>query len=78
MLIPIQEYFLIELEFENNGISVYAAHPGWVRTDSTGQTGPLNIKQGAENEVFLLEQQEGINRLYQGKYFDRFKVTSFG
>ena len=78
MLIPIQEYFLIELEFENNGISVYAAHPGWVRTDSTGRTGPLNIKQGAENEVFLLELPEGINRLYQGKYFDRFKVTFFG
>ena len=64
-------------EIENNDISVYSAHPGWVKTDMTGPEAPLTIKEGAENEVFLIELPDGINKEYQGKYFDRFKVTSF-
>ena len=43
----------------------------------TGPEAPLNIKEGAENEVFLIELPDGINKEYQGKYFDRFKVASF-
>ena len=65
-------------EIENNDISVYSAHPGWVKTDMTGPEAPLTIKEGAENEVFLIELPDGINKEYQGKYFDRFRVTSFG
>ena len=65
-------------EIEKNDISVYSAHPGWVKTDMTGPETPLTIKEGAENEVFLIELPDGINKEYQGKYFDRFKVTSFG
>ena len=65
-------------EIEKNDISVYSAHPGWVKTDMTGPEAPLTIKEGAENEVFLIELPDGINKEYQGKYFDRFKVTSFG
>ena len=64
-------------EIEKNDISVYSAHPGWVKTDMTGPEAPLSIKEGAENEVFLIELPDGINKEYQGKYFDRFKVTSF-
>ena len=64
-------------EIEKNDISVYAAHPGWVKTDMTGPEAPLTIREGAENEVFLIELPDGINKDYQGKYFDRFKVTSF-
>ena len=65
-------------EIENNDISVYSAHPGWVKTDMTGPEAPLTIREGAENEVFLIELPDGINKEYQGKYFDRFKVASFG
>ena len=65
-------------EIENNDISVYSAHPGWVKTDMTGPEAPLTIKEGAENEIFLIELPDGINKEYQGKYFDRFRVTSFG
>jgi carbonyl reductase 1/carbonyl reductase 3 len=65
-------------EIIKKDISVYSAHPGWVKTDMTGPEAPLTIKEGAENEVFLIELPDGINEKYQGKYFDRFKVTSFG
>ena len=64
-------------EIENNDISVYAAHPGWVRTDMTGPQATLSIEEGAINEVFLIELPDGINRKYQGKYFDNCEVSSF-
>ena len=64
-------------EIESNDISVYAAHPGWVKTDMTGPEAALSVEQGAINEVFLLELPDGINRNYQGKYFDNCKVDSF-
>ena len=64
-------------EIENNDISVYAAHPGWVKTDMTGPEAPLTVEQGIVNEVFLIELPDGINRKYQGKYFDNCKVSSF-
>lgn len=64
-------------EIKNNDISVYAAHPGWVKTDMAGPKAPLSIKEGAENEVFLIELPDGINEEYQGKYFDKCKVTNF-
>lgn len=64
-------------EIEQNDISVYSIHPGWVRTDMGGSIAPLTNKQGAECEVFLIELPDGINRKYQGKYFDRFTISSF-
>ena len=64
-------------EIEQNDISVYSIHPGWVRTDMGGSIAPLTYKQGAECEVYLIELPDGINRKYQGKYFDRFTVSSF-
>jgi len=65
-------------EIENNDISVYAAHPGWVKTDMGGPSAPLTIEQGTINEIFLLELPDGINKNYQGKYFDNCRVASFG
>ena len=62
---------------KNNDISVYSAHPGWVKTDMAGPKAPLSIKKGAETEVFLIELPDGINPEYQGKYFDKCKVSSF-
>ena len=64
-------------EIEKNDISVYSVHPGWVKTDMGGHMAPLTIREGAENDVFLIELPDGINKEYQGKYFDRFKVASF-
>ena len=43
----------------------------------TGPEAPLTIEQGTVNEVFLLELPDGINKNYQGKYFDNCKVSSF-
>jgi len=64
-------------EIENHDISVYSIHPGWVRTGMGGSCAPLTYKQGAECEVYLIELPDGINREYQGKFFDRFIVSSF-
>ena len=64
-------------EIKKNDISVYSAHPGWVKTDMAGPKAPLSIKEGAETEVFLIELPDGINPEYQGKYFDKCKVSSF-
>ena len=64
-------------EIEINDISVYAAHPGWVKTDMTGPEAPLSVEQGVVNEIFLIELPDGINPKYQGKYFDNCKVSSF-
>ena len=64
-------------EIKNNDISVYSAHPGWVKTDMAGPKAPLTIKEGAETEVYLIELPDGINPEYQGKYFDKCKVSSF-
>ena len=64
-------------EIEINDISVYAAHPGWVKTDMTGPEAPLSVEEGVVNEIFLIELPDGINPKYQGKYFDNCKVSSF-
>ena len=64
-------------EIQENDISVYSIHPGWVNTDMGGRGAPLSYKQGAECEVFLLELPDGINEKYQGKFFDRFNLSSF-
>lgn len=61
----------------DNDISVYAAHPGYVNTDMTDHKGPLTVKEGAKNEVFLIDLPEGIIKEYQGKYFDNCKVGKF-
>ena len=64
-------------EIQDNDISVYACHPGWVRTDMAGPKAPLTIEEGAKMEVFLIELPDGINKEYQGKYFSDCKLSSF-
>ena len=56
-------------EIEDNDISVYAAHPGWVKTDMTGPEAPLSVEEGAVNEVFLLDFPDGINHNNPGLHF---------
>lgn len=46
-----QQIFDNETPFRN--ISVNCVHPGYVKTDLTGNTGPLTTKEGAEAPLYL-------------------------
>jgi len=58
-------------------IGVYSVHPGWVKTDMGGMGAPLSVKEGAKREIMLIELPEGIDKKYQGKYFQDFKVADY-
>jgi hypothetical protein len=42
-----------------------------------GSGAPLSIKEGASREIMLVELPEGIDKKYQGKYFQDFKVANY-
>ena len=69
----VSEYDIIN----KNEIGVYSVHPGWVKTDMGGTGAPLSIKEGASREIMLVELPEGIDKKYQGKYFQDFKVANY-
>ena len=69
----VSEYDVIN----KNEIGVYSVHPGWVKTDMGGSGAPLSIKEGASREIMLVELPEGIDKKYQGKYFQDFKVANY-
>ena len=62
-------------EISRELISVYAVHPGWCKTEMGGQYAPLEVGEGADRVIFLIELPDGINKEFQGKFFDENKVT---
>jgi (+)-neomenthol dehydrogenase len=64
-------------EVSRESISVYAMHPGWCKTDMGGQYAPLEVGEGADRILFLLELPDTVNKDYQGKFFDENKVVAF-
>ena len=63
-------------EVSRESISVYAMHPGWCKTDMGGQYAPLEVGEGADRILFLLELPDTVNKDYQGKFFDENKVVA--
>ena len=63
-------------EVSRESISVYAMHPGWCKTDMGGQYAPLEVGEGADRIIFLLELPDTVNKDYQGKFFDENKVVA--
>ena len=63
-------------EISRESISVYAVHPGWCKTDMGGEHAPLEVGDGADKILFLLELPDSVNKDYQGKFFDDNKVAS--
>ena len=63
-------------EISRESISVYAMHPGWCKTDMGGQYAPLEVGEGADRIIFLLELPDTVNKDYQGKFFDENKVVA--
>ena len=62
-------------EISRESISVYAVHPGWCKTEMGGECAPLEVGDGAEKIIFLLELPDTVNKDFQGKFFDDNKVA---
>ena len=62
-------------EISRESISVYAVHPGWCKTEMGGEHAPLEVGEGADRIIFLLELPDTVNKEYQGKFFDENKVA---
>ena len=58
-------------------MSVYVCNPGWVKTEMGGEHAPLTVREGTETPIYLLELPDGINKEFQGKYFDKCKPSTF-
>ena len=63
-------------EISRESISVYAVHPGWCKTDMGGPHAPLEVAEGAERIIYLLELPDTVNKEFQGKFFDDNKVIA--
>ena len=65
-------------EISREGISVFSCHPGWLKTEMGGNYAKVDVKDGANNVIYLIELPDGINKDLQGKFFEEGKVSNFG
>ena len=63
-------------EISRESIAVYAVHPGWCKTEMGGEHAPLEVGEGADKIIYLLELPDTVNKDFQGKFFDDNKVAS--
>ena len=62
-------------EISRESIAVYAVHPGWCKTEMGGEHAPLEVGEGADKIIYLLELPDTVNKDFQGKFFDDNKVA---
>ena len=62
-------------EISRESINVFAVHPGWCKTEMGGENAPLEVGEGAERIIYLLELPDTVNKEFQGKFFDENKVS---
>ena len=65
-------------EITREAISVFSCHPGWLKTEMGGEHALVDVKDGANSVISLIELPDGINKEHQGKFFEDGKVSSFG
>ena len=64
-------------EISKEQLSVYAVHPGWVKTEMGGEFAKVEVKDAANQIIYLIELPDGINKEFQGKFFEECKVSNF-
>ena len=65
-------------EIGREAISVFSCHPGWLKTEMGGEHALVDVKDGANSVIYLIELPDGVNKEFQGKFFEDCKVSSFG
>lgn len=63
-------------EISRESINVFACHPGWCKTDMGGEHAQIEVSEGADRVIYLLELPDVVNKEFQGKFFDENKVAS--
>ena len=51
---------------------------GWLKNEMWGEHELVDVKDGANSVIYLIELSDWINKEFQGKFFEDCKVSSFG
>ena len=49
---------------------------GWLKTEMWGEHALVDVKNGTNSVIYLIELSDGINKEFQGKFFEDCKVSS--
>ena len=63
-------------EISREVISIYSCHPWMVKNWNVRQHALVYVKDGANSVIYLIELFDGINKEFQGKFFEDCKVSS--
>ncbi len=49
---------------------------GWLKNEIWGEHALVDVKDGDNSVIYLIELSDGINKEFQGKFFEDYKVSS--